>query len=78
MLPEAYESLPGLLPHMHSDQDAGYPRAVVEHGTGDCEPAENTTLEQRGMALGRQAPRRLARAPVRALERLALNSRAVI
>ena len=63
LLPEAYESQPGLLPHMHGDEEARYPRAVVEHEPGDLEPEENTVLEQRGVALGQRAPRPLARAP---------------
>ena len=50
---------------MHHDQNARYPRAVVEHEPGDHEPEEDTVLEQRGIGLGRQAPRPLARAPVR-------------
>ena len=65
LLHEAYGSRPGLLPHMHHDQNARYPRAVVEHELGDHEPEEDTVLEQRGIGLGRQAPRPLARAPVR-------------
>ena len=66
LLPEADESRLGFLPHMHHDQDARYPRAVVEHEPGDCEPEEDTVLEQRGVKLGRRAPRALARAPDRA------------
>ena len=65
LLPEAYESRPGFLPRMHHDQNARYPRAVVEHEPGDHEPEEDTVLEQRGIGLGRQAPRPLARARVR-------------
>ena len=63
VLPEAYESLPGLLPHMHGDQEARYPKAVVEHEPGDVEPEENTVLEQRGVALGQRSPRPPAQAP---------------
>ena len=44
LLPEAYESLPGLLPHQHDDQDARYPRAAVGHEPGDHEPEEDAVL----------------------------------
>ena len=66
LLPEAYESFPGRLPHQHDDQDARYPRAAVDHEPGDQEPEEDAVLERRGVELGRRAPRALARAPDRA------------
>ena len=52
LLPEACESKPDFLSHMYGDQEACYPRAVVEHESGDVEPEQNTVLEQRGVARG--------------------------
>ena len=73
LLPEAYESQLGFLPHMHHDRDARYPRAVVEHEPGDREPEQDTVVEQRGIGLGRQAARPLARAPVRTPDQTPVN-----
>ena len=60
MLPEAFPSQPGRLPHLHQDEGSRYPRAAVRHQPGDVDPWEDDKLERRGTALGK-APARCRR-----------------
>ena len=56
-LPEALHSQPRLLPHLHPDHESRYPRAAVRHQQYDCDPPEDTALEQRGITLGKEPQR---------------------
>ena len=53
MLPEAFPSQPGTLPHLHADERSRYPRAAVHHSPGDEDPWCEPSLEERGIALER-------------------------
>ena len=55
---EAYQSEPGVLPHLHVDEKTRYPRAAVHHDPGDEDPWCDDSLETRGTTLGQQQPRR--------------------
>ena len=56
-LPEAFPTENGLLPHLHSDLEERFPRALAGPGAGDEEPEENRELEKRGEALGKDKAR---------------------
>ena len=53
MLPEAFSSHPGMLPHVHADERLRYPRAAVTHQPQDDDPWCEPSLEERGIALGK-------------------------
>ena len=44
-LPEAYQSEPGVLPHLNADEKTRYPRAAVHHDPGDEDPWYDNSLE---------------------------------
>ena len=52
-LPEAFDSTPGMLPHLHPDHLARYPRAICEHHPGDSDPPSDDHLEKHGEEIGR-------------------------
>ena len=57
LLPEAYGSQEGILPHMHRDMEARYPQAIACTATGDVDPPEDDTLEARGRLIGSRMQR---------------------
>ena len=51
-LPEAWESLPGHLPHQHRDWRSRFPRAICDWKDGDDEPTKEDLTEEHGSRLG--------------------------
>jgi hypothetical protein len=52
VLPEAFHTMSGVLPHLHDDLEERFPRAYAGPGARDEEPEEDRNLESRGEALG--------------------------
>jgi hypothetical protein len=53
VLPEAFPTVNGLLPHLHDDLEDRFPRALAGPDAGDEEPEEDQELEKRGEELGK-------------------------
>ena len=57
VLPEAFNTIEGVLPHMHVDFEDRFPMATAGDGAGDSDPKEDEGLERRGESLGRSKAR---------------------
>ena len=57
VLPEAFHTIEGVLPHMHSDLEERFPMATAGEDAGDVDPTEDERLERRGEALGKSKAR---------------------
>ena len=53
VLPEAFHSIEGVLPHLHADLEARFRMALAAEDIGDKDPQEDDGLERRGGALGK-------------------------
>ena len=57
VLPEAFNTIEGVLPHMHIDFEDRFPMAMAGDDAGDVDPNEDERLERRGEALGKSKAR---------------------
>ena len=55
LVPEAFEHVHNILPHLHQDLAAWFPRATAVTELDDEDPMEDTRLEERGLARGMSA-----------------------
>ena len=56
-LPEAFAAKAGLLPHLHTDVEDRFPRAVACDPTPDLDPPSHDGLETRGRLIGEKVVR---------------------
>ena len=54
MAPEAFHCVNGLLPHLHDDLEAFFPKAVVKEDEEETEDVEPCNFEKRGERLGKK------------------------
>ena len=57
VLPEAFNTIEGVLPHMHIDFEDRFPMAMAGDDAGDVDPNEDERLERSGEALGKSKAR---------------------